>query len=384
MKPGGLSVLFVFSTRAMGGMEARAVRVARLARARGHRALFACTPGSTLDGRLAAAGVPRTPLHIHGSLDLAAALRLYRRIRRDRPDLVMAFSGKDYWMTILAARLAGIPVVLNRSTAGALRSISVPVVSRADAVLAVSRGIKETLVAQGLPRDRIEVIYNGVNTEEFSPRRANPRDRVRDALGIPREAFLVGCPGRRGKGQEDLLASASRLMAEGVPIHCLFAGEGIPSLIETHLRKTSPALRSRVTARELIARERMPDILHALDVVVSTPEREPFSNLVLEAMAMERPLILSRTLGNIEAVEDGVSGILVAPGDVDAISGWLLRLWREPGLRVTLGREAGERVRRRFSEPAMMEALEVAWGRAVGLRHPDSSGRGAGPNHSSD
>lgn len=359
-----LHILFVFSTRSMGGMEARSARVARLARERGHQVLFACLPGSTLDRRLAQYGIPRHPSYIHGSVDLVSCARLYRLIKSERPDVVMAFSGKDYWMTILAARLAHTPVVLNRSTSGTLRAISVPVAGRADAVFAVSQGIKDILVGQGMAEQLVEVIYVGVNTSVFSPGAARPGDLVRAEFGIPPDAFLIGCLGRKGKGQEDLMACDERLRAENPRVHYFFAGEEIPRHLAPFV-DARPELGGRVTTRELIPHEQVPDILHALDVAVLTPETEPFSNAVLEAMAMEKPLILSRTLGNIEAVVEGESGFLVPAHDVDAITERLLLLLRNPSLRESMGQSAGQRVRELFSEEAMMSGLERAWRRVA-------------------
>jgi glycosyltransferase involved in cell wall biosynthesis len=360
-----LRILFVFSTRSMGGMETRAARVARLARERGHQVLFGCLPGSTLDRQLAQFRIPRFGLYIHGSADIASSLQLYRYLKRERPDVVMAFSGKDYWMTILAAKLAGTPVVLNRSTASALRSISVPVARRADAVFAVSQGIKDILVGQGMPEGLVQVIHVGVNTSVFSPTAVAPRERIRADMGIAPDAFVVGCLGRNGKGQEDLLTADTHLSAACPGVRYFFAGEEMPQHLAP-LIDSRPGLRERVTVRELIPHSQIPAILRALDVVVMTPEREPFSNAVLEAMAMEKPLILSRTLGNIEAVVEGESGRLVEAGDVTAIGANLVMLYRDPVQRKTMGKRAGERVHELFSEEAMMSALERSWAAVAG------------------
>ncbi len=360
-----MRILFVFSSRSMGGMETRAARVARLSRERGHKVLFGCLPGSTLDRQLAQFGIPRFGLYIHGSADIVSSLRLYRRLKRERPDVVMAFSGKDYWMTILAAKLAGTPVVLNRSTASALRSISVPVALRANAVFAVSQGIKDILAGQGMPDGLVQVIHVGVNTSVFSPTAVAPRESIRADMGIAPDAFVVGCLGRKGKGQEDLLAADTYLSA-ACPSACyFFAGEEMPEHLAP-LIDSRPGLRERTMVRELVPHNQIPAILHALDVVVMTPEREPFSNAVLEAMAMEKPLILSRTLGNKEAVVEGESGHLVEPGGVTAIGADLVTLYRNPFQRKAMGKQAGERVRELFSEEAMMSALERSWATVAG------------------
>ena len=366
---GPLRLTFVFSTRSMGGMEARAARLAQLARQRGHSVLFGCPAGSRLDERLAQYGVPRFHLYIHGALDLVSAMKLAGRLKRCRAELVMAFSGKDYWMTILAGRLAGAAAVLNRSTPSALRAVSVPVVSRADAILAVSQGVKDILVKQGVPAGLIQVIYVGVDTVMFSPDAPPSREQLRAAIGLPRDSFAVGCLGRSGKGQEDLLAADRWLCDVSPDTYYFFAGAGISSYLAP-VMADQPDLKRRVILRDLLPHAQMPSILKALDVIVMTPERESFSNAVLEAMAMEKPLILSRAAGNMEAVVDHESGILIEAHDIDAIGENLRALYLAPDRRRALGKHARDRVCQWFSEPAMMADMERSWALAAGCSKP--------------
>ncbi len=362
-----LRIVFVFSTRSMGGMEARAARLAQLARAREHEVVFGCPPGSRLDQRLSQYEVPRFGLHIHGSLDLVANVKLVRRLKRLGADLLMAFSGKDYWMAILAGRLTGIPVVLNRSTPSPLRSLSIPVIKRSDAILAVSQGIKNLLMEQGVPDPLIQVIYVGVDTAAFSPDTLPPQAQIRATLGIPQDGLVVGCLGRTGKGQEDLLAADRYVQGSAPAIHYFFAGPEIPAHLAP-LVGARPDLKDRVTLRELLPHGEMPAILKALDLIVMTPERESFSNAVLEAMAMEKPMILSRAVGNLEAVVDGESGILVEAHDIDGIGANLRALSLAPERRKAMGINARERVRRLFSERAMMDNMEQAWASVAARR----------------
>ena len=268
-------------------------------------------------------------------------------------------------MTILAARLAGAAAVLNRSTPSALRAVSVPVVRRADAILAVSQGVKDILVAQGVPADLIQVIYVGVDTVMFSPDAPPSREQIRATIGIPQNSFAVGCLGRSGKGQEDLLAADHYLCEVSPDTHYFFAGAEISSHLAPIIAGR-PDLKRRVILRDLLPHAQMPPILKALDVIVMTPERESFSNAVLEAMAMEKPLILSRAVGNMEAVVDGESGILIEAHNIHAIGENLRALYLAPDRRRALGKNARDRVCRWFSEPAMMADMERSWALAAG------------------
>lgn len=355
-----MRIAFVISSLALAGMEMRVARLAGLAEARGHTVHFGCPEGSQLHRHLQERGIRCFPLHIHGSLDGIALLKLLRRVRRHRVDLIMAFNGKDYWMSVAAGRLSRIPVLLNRSTANPINPVTVPVVKSSDGVIAVSRGIGDILVGQGVPGEMVRVVHLGVNTSVFSPRRGRSREELRTVFGLPRERFIAGCFGRSSKGQRQLLAADELLRSARGRIHYLFAGEHIPERIGAFVRER-PSLHNRVTLREPVPYEEVPDYLACLDLVVMLPEREPFSNAVLEAMAMEKPLILSRTLGNVEAVEDGLSGILVGHDDIPALAGHVQALYDSPRRRKEMGSRAGRRVHDLFTEDVMMDGMEQAW-----------------------
>jgi glycosyltransferase involved in cell wall biosynthesis len=278
----------------------------------------------------------------------------------------MGFNGKDYWMAVAAAKLARIPILLNRSTANAMKQVSVPVVKASDGVIAVSRGIADVLTTQGVPEEKVRVIHLGVNTSVFSPDRGRSREELRAEKGLPGNAVIAGCFGRSSKGQRQLLEADKLLGDLRANVRYFFAGDQIPGRIGTFTAER-PSLGDRVVLRDPVPYEEVPDYLACLDLVVMLPEREPFSNAVLEAMAMEKPVILSRTLGNIEAVEDGVSGILIAHDDIPALAGHLRILCESEKRRRTMGRAAGQRVRELFTEEVMMRRLDEEWGKAVAL-----------------
>jgi glycosyltransferase involved in cell wall biosynthesis len=360
MNQSPLKIMFVFSTEAMGGMELRAARLARLTVDRGHSVWFGCPGGSQLDGLLKEYGVRCMSMHIHGSLDVVGARKLAAYLKKHRIDLVMPFAGNDYWMTIFAGKLSGARVVVNRSTPSLLNPLSIPVLRRADVIIAVSKGIEDILVGQGIPTDQIKVVYLGVDTSLFSPESTPPKAQVREGIGLPADKFIVGFLSRPGKGQEDLLKAGSRLASACPDMHYLFAGGDIPLHLEPVIQDL-PDLRNRVTLRDRLPHGAMPDVLKALDVFVLLPETEPFSNAVLEAMAMEKPVVVTSTQGNIEAIEDGKSGVLVKPHDISALVKHLRHLHDFPERCMTLGQHARQRVLRFFTQDIMMDRMEAVW-----------------------
>lgn len=362
-----MRIAFAISSRAMAGMELRAARVARLAAARGHDMHFGCPPGSLLDKLLGDYGITRFPLRMVGSLDLYGGLRLARYLRRSAVDLVMPFSGKDYWMTVFAARLAGTAVLINRSTANSVNPVSVPLMRAADGIVAVSEGIRDVLARQNIPQEHIAVVHLGIDTSIFSPGACPDREEIRRRYGLPGGKFIVGSFARTGKGQRILLESDSLLADHHDDLHYFFAGEFIPERIGPVVSER-PSLNNRVSLKNLVPYEHVPELLKALDLVVMLPEREPFSNAVIEAMAMEKPVVLSRTLGNLEAVEDGRSGVLIDRGDVETLASVIRRFIENPAEAEAMGREGALRVKSRFTERVMMDSMEGLWRRTVAGR----------------
>jgi glycosyltransferase involved in cell wall biosynthesis len=360
MSQSKVNIFFVLSSYALGGMELRGARVARLSASRGHKVHFGCPSGSRLDALLREYNIQRCNVNIRGSLDLFSCLKIVRFLQKSKIDLIMSFTGRDYWMTILAAKLSGIPVVLSRSTAYRFNPLTIPVVKKANNIISVSQGIKEILVSQGIPSRQVKVIYLGVNTSEFSPESTPPQQKSRKEIGLPADKFIIGCLGRSRKGQERLLA-ADRFIHSYCPDLCyFFAGADIYEHLYPMV-EAQPTLKDRVILWDLLPHEEVPKILKAIDLIVHLPEQEPFSNAVLEAMAMEKPLILSRTLGNIEAVEEGKSGFFVEPNDIPALARSVRYLYGSPEMREKLGKSALKRVRELFTEEIMMRQMEEVW-----------------------
>lgn len=357
-------VAFILSSMSIGGMEMRSMRMAGLFVKRGYAMHFGCPTGSPLAQGLRTLPLDVFPCHMHGSLDLRTGIGLMGYLRKHRVNLLMAFTGTDYWMSVLAGRMLHIPVILSRSTATPLNPLTARVARHADALVAVSKSIREMLRRQGIAGEKIELIYNGVNTEMFSAARCFSRKNVRQAYGIPEHGFVLGCLGRARKGQTVLLAQDERLHSRCPEIHYFFAGQNISDQLAAFI-DARPDLRRRVTACDRVAFDQVPALLHALDVVVMLPETEPFSNAVIEAMAMEKPLILSRTTGNREAVEDGVSGRLIDRDDPDRLAAAVFELYGSPELRQRMGAAAARRAGQLFTEEAMLSAYEALWRKRI-------------------
>lgn len=216
-----------------------------------------------------------------------------------------------------------------------------------DAAIAVSRAVRENLIREGIPPERVEVIYNGVDAEVF--RRTGVVQREWPGK------HLVGVVARLSpeKGHRFFLEAAKIVAAEMGDVTFLIVGTGpLEQELKEYVRE------SGIDERVVFAghREDIPRILEQLDVLVlpSLSEAHPLS--LVEGMCMGLPCVATAVGGVTEVISDEENGLLVEPGNADALAGAILRLLREPALAARLG-DAARLDARRFD--ARMMAKKV-------------------------
>jgi glycosyltransferase involved in cell wall biosynthesis len=216
-----------------------------------------------------------------------------------------------------------------------------------DKVVAVSRAVREDLVIQGCPEERIRVILNGIDLDCF---RSSHQDRVgiRAELGIGEDVFLVACIARLSPGKDlpCFIEALCQLRAFRPRAQAFIAGDG-PAL-----KELQGLLRSRKLERVvhlLGYRRDVPALLAACDVVVLSSISEGLPLVPLEAMAASRPVVATRVPGTMEAVVHEETGLLVKIGDHQALGNALQRLAENQDLARRLGEAGCRRAEEEFS-----------------------------------
>lgn len=295
--------------------------------------------------------------------DLPALLRLVRLFRGLRPTIVHAHTPKGGVLGVLAARLAGVPLVVYtihglpfvraRGLKKWLLWLSELASCRgAHQVLAVSQAMRRQALAHGLcPSHKIEVLgpgsINGVDAEgRFNPDRfPDPvRKQLRASLGIPAEAVVVGFVGRivRDKGIEELALAWKELRRHYPHLYLVLVGREEPQDPISHGAREILTSDSRVRWTGSVAD---PAPYYAImDLVVLPTHREGFPVVPLEAAAMGLPVITTTVDGCPEAVVDGVTGLLVPPRDVPSLTRTLEILVSDDKFRKRLGTAGRKRV----------------------------------------
>jgi glycosyltransferase involved in cell wall biosynthesis len=222
----------------------------------------------------------------------------------------------------------------------------------ADAFVAMSRQIRDELLGAGVAGERIALIPHGVDTGRYHPADARERADLRARLGLPAAALLVTYTGRflKGKGLETLIDAFATLTAPDLRPHLLLVGSGAGQALsieaEIKARVEARGLGERVTFTGRV--ENVEDYLGASDLFAFPSVFEALGISLLEAAACGLPCVGSRTGGIVDVIEDGASGLLVPPGDAQALAGALATLGSDPDRRLAMGRRSREIVLSRF------------------------------------
>jgi len=320
---------------------------------RGLQNALVCPEGSHL-AREAVAFAEVFEMPMHGDLDFGIIRRVRRCIRHWRPDLVHLHSriGADV-MGGIACRLERVPAVHSRRQDNPESRLMVALKYRLhDRVIAISEEIGRVLTSEGLPTNKLRVVRSAVDVARFD--RPCDRERVYAALNVPKGSRLVGVIAQliRRKGHRFLIEALPPLIAEFPNVLVLFFGKGAEE--QDLARRISEAKLSE-HVRFAGFRDDLSDVLPCLDLVVHPATMEGLGVSLLQAASAGVPIVASDAGGIPEAVRDGLNGLLVPPGDVQALGSAVARLLRHPRLAERMGRAGKVLMRSEFSTDAMVE-----------------------------
>jgi glycosyltransferase involved in cell wall biosynthesis len=275
---------------------------------------------------------------------------------------------------LIASKLLGIRSVIHQRGIVPVTPWAGWLGRRADHVICVSSAARDNLIAHGLSPARCTAIHNGINMAELLGKIKRTPWKVRDDLGIADDRVIVGLAGmiRPWKGQMVLVEAMAQLHHRYPALLALIMGgvsdkEPADTLYLNQIRQyiDDHGLQSCITLLDYQANA--PEFLQIFDVMVHTAvEPEPFSRVVIEGMALGRPIVASANGGTPEAIEDGVSGYLVPGGDAGALAAGIARLVDDPALRATIGRGARDKVERLFLIESHVSRTEDVYRRIAG------------------
>ena len=326
-------------------------------------------------------GLRRAAWKVAGFIDmlivtLPYSLRLRRFVRGRGIALIHHNNGFDIGAVFLSAML-GIPLVAYQR-GDEWNSLTVRrLATRVTRFIANSVSTRRSLDALGVPPERVRVIYPPVDLESFVARR--PAGEVRDSLGL-RSGPCFGMIGMLlpWKGQTVFLRAAARVLERFPNARAVIVG-GPPSGGEGYAHELRSLARELGIGDRVIFtgfRSDVADILPVLDIVVhASVDPEPFGRVIIEAMALRRPVVASRAGGPIEIIEDGQTGLLVAPGDPESLAAALIDLLERPERAAELGARGYREVTHRFSAVRNAERVQEVYDEVLRSRDMPTTGR---------
>jgi len=353
---------------AVGGTQTQLIELLKaLDRRRFDPALVCLTGRGELLAEAREAGLEvysnNLPVSIAQAGLLRNVLRTASLFRRLRPRIAHCYLPRGNVVGTLAAKLAGVSASITSKRGlhkprSALESWGTRLADRlASRVIANAKAVAEYAVKrEGCEPGKVLVIPNGVDSERFRPMDQATAMATRKALGLLPGTKVVGTVTRlRSRKGLDTLAAAITAIAKAMPeARAVVVGDVPPQFLEPAMERAGVADRVVFTG----VRRDVPELLSALDVfLLASTDGEGMPNVVLEAMACGKPVVVTDVGGSREVVPKS-GGVVVEPGDAHAMASSVLALLSDPERARVMGESARQEVVERFSIPAMARATE--------------------------
>lgn len=293
-------------------------------------------------------------------------LRWRRVLRECRIDVVHLNNSSDTDNDlVLAALTLGIPCIAHqRGFPTQLRGIAKRIASHLDAIIAISGSIRDSLIGQGIPADRVLLVHDGIDPERMRAHRE--ASGLREQHGIEADAPVIGMIGnvKEWKGQEVMVRAMREIVTTHPQAHCLIVGAIADPAYRARLEKLIVELGLSSNVR-FLGYQRYPAALMAqMDLIVhASIEPEPFGIVILEAMSLAKPVIASRLGGPTDIVLDGITGFLTQAGDPTALSARVCELLSDRQLAATLARAGYQRFLDQFTSQINIAHLQEIYAR---------------------
>ena len=329
-------------------------------------------------------------------LDLVSLVRLYLVMRQEAVTIVHTHTPKAGLLGQIAARLAGVPIVINTVHGFYIHHLMHPILRRfyitlekiaagcSDVILSQNHEDAEMASSVGIcPPEKIKHLGNGIDLSIFNRDQVEIGDirRKRQELGIPDDTKIVGFVGRlagKRKGFIDFLKACQRVAKHCPDVRFLIIGEA--DVGKADAVGPSAAQDHGVSDKSLFLGERpnteLPSLYAIMDLVVLPSLFEGMPRVVIEAAAMGIPAVVTNVKGNREVVEHGRNGYLVPYGDVQALADAILEILMDPEKAKCMGEEGYRMAREQFDERVVFAKVINEYSRLLvgkGVRVPVSN-----------
>jgi len=277
-------------------------------------------------------------------------ISIIRIIMKEKPAIVHTYLNTSNVFGVLAAKVAGVPIIItSRRDAGHFRSKIIGILERisaqlSDIIVCVSKAIRDKVIQkEKISIDKTMVIYNGVDTNVFKKK----NDDSNGSFNIS----MIATMNRKIKGHFYFIKAAEEIIRKRNDVRFTLVGDGY----------LKPALENYINSKNVNKyfnfrgdRTNLIEELKNTDILIVPSESEGCSNALLEAMAMGIPAIATAVEGNLEVIEDGISGFLVKHGDSSFIAEKISNLLSLPTKIKEAGIEARKTILEKFTLDKMV------------------------------
>ncbi len=350
--------------RTLGGGERIVLKLAALLPQYGYRASILTFFVHPESAALQSAPCPVYLLPLQRTYDLnalRAALHLKRFLEDQHVQIVQTFfESSDLWAGLVAKATSSAKLIWSRRDMGILRAHKHQLAYRLmapmpDAVFAVSELVRQhSIQVDRIDPARVQTIHNGLNLESWVATQRAPRQSG--------ELVVTTVGNIRHVKGHDVFIKAAALIAGRIPsVSFSIAGEVLEleyyAQLQNLIRDLGLSGRFHFSGGVTDLRAH----LAAADIFVLPSRSEGFSNAIVEAMAASLPVVATAVGGNAEALQDGVSGLIVPPEDPEALAAAILSLIEDPARRARMGAAGRRIVEEKFTTHAMLSKITVKY-----------------------
>lgn len=344
------------STGTSGGTEQLILLIKGL-KNKGHNISLICQPKSEIINRLANTGIKIKTIKMRQDYDVLSAINLRKFLKDEKIELLHSHHSRAHAIGLLATLgLKNVKFVVTRQVVFNLRKNIFSQLKykseRINKYIAISEAVKKKLLNYGIDNAKIEVIYNSTDTIKFNP---NVESNVRKELGIPDNLFVCCLVSNYSyyKGHTFFLEAIPEITKNFPEAKFLIAG-----VIINDLKDIARNLNIANNIFFLGFRRDIPQILKASNLLVCPSIEEGLGVAIIEAMAMELPVVATNVGGISELVQNKLSGILIESKNAKALSDAIIYMIKNPEDAKKMGKKGRELVVKNFSFETMISKHE--------------------------
>lgn len=277
-----------------------------------------------IDTRVVPSGRLREPHRV-----IATVVKIAAIARRERANVILSWMWKAHFYGSPVATLTGIPSLWSQLDIPDDSLLQRIVRSLPTSGIFINSKSGQEKLKKLCPKQLIRLVYPGVALHQFNPSSLPSPTETRQNLGLPLEGPIIGIVGRlqRWKGIHTLIQAMPKVLQRYPNAHCIVIGgkHDRESDYENYLKEYIRVLELENCVILAGLQRNIPEWMQSMDIFVHASNNEPFGIVIVEAMALAKPVVASNSGGPIEIIADGVNGLLTPYEDVDALANTIFR-----------------------------------------------------------